>query len=279
MAMATFPLTIFATQRIFNDYGADDMRYGDICERRMKNEFCLTHISNVVDPWSMTRLHPFHNPQSRFAGAYPPQTGEKLSPLECAELLFAEMQTTSLPFALIGPQRFLINKMLEHFMRSSGQPFRDLSLDMAYKDKILNDKSDDSTRLIIADFLNADLDYQNGGLSEEKLPLLKKAIGETILPKFDSFTDRINGLGITVHDVHATKIDILRLTKSGNRWQARLRYQGQDHFGLDITDIRKPKFLQFQFFKIWFTLQRSDKFGFRPFLTNMEAIIDIEGGF
>ncbi len=47
MALATFPLNIFTTQRMFNDYGADDMRYGDICERRMKNEFGLTHISNV----------------------------------------------------------------------------------------------------------------------------------------------------------------------------------------------------------------------------------------
>lgn len=277
MALATFPLNIFTTQRMFNDYGADDMRYGDICERRMKNEFGLTHISNVVDPWNMTRLHPFHNPQSRFAGAYT-KPGEKLSPLECARLLFAEMQTTSLPFALVGPQRFLINKMLEHFMRSSGLPFRDLSLDMAYKDRILNDKSDNSTRLIITDFLNANLDYKNGCLPSTSVSFLKKEIGRTILPKFDSLTDRINGLGITVHDVHATKIDIMHLTLAGNRWKARLRYHGQDHFGLDIADIHKAKFRQFQFFKIWFILQRSDKFGFRPFLTDMEAIIDIEGG-
>ncbi|MDH2692721.1 DUF3289 family protein, partial [Escherichia coli] len=42
--------------------------------------------------------------------------------------------------------------------------------------------------------------------------------------------------------------------------------------------IHKHKFRQFQFFTIWFTLQRYDKFGFRPFLTNMDAVIDIEGG-
>ncbi|AML58575.1 hypothetical protein AXX16_2878 [Serratia rubidaea] len=53
---------------------------------------------------------------------------------------------------------------------------------------------------------------------------------------------------------------------------------GQDHFGLDVSDIRKKKFSQFQFFRIWFILQRFNRFGFRPFLTNMEAVIDIEGG-
>lgn len=279
MAMATFPLTIFATQRIFNDYGADDMRYGDICERRMKNEFCLTHISNVVDPWSMTRLHPFHNPQSRFAGAYPPQTGEKLSPLECAELLFAEMQTTSLPFALIGPQRFLINKMLEHFMRSSGLPFRDLSLDMAYRDKIINDRSINSTRKAIIDTLSINIDYSAKGLPLKNLGDIKSAISNSILPKFDSLImDKINGLGITVHDVYATKIDILSLDVKDTYWRAKVRFSGQDHFGLDTNDIRKHKFRQFQFFKIWFTLQRFDKFGFRPFLTDMDAVIEIEGG-
>ncbi|MFE8154336.1 DUF3289 family protein [Brenneria goodwinii] len=30
MTRAEFPQTIYATQRVFNDYGADDMRYGDI---------------------------------------------------------------------------------------------------------------------------------------------------------------------------------------------------------------------------------------------------------
>lgn len=56
-----------------------------------------------------------------------------------------------------------------------------------------------------------------------------------------------------------------------------MKFTGQDHFGLDTNDIFKKKFNQFQFFRIWFVLQRHDKFGFRPFLTNMDAVIDIEG--
>lgn len=89
--------------------------------------------------------------------------------------------------------------------------------------------------------------------------------------------DKINGLGITVHDVHATRIDILSLDIGPARWKACLKFTGQDHFGLDQDDIKKMRFRQFQFFKIWFVLQRFEIYGFRPFLTNMEAIVNIEG--
>lgn len=50
MTNAVFPQTIFSTQPRFNDYDANDMRYGDISETRLKGEFGLTNISNVVDP-------------------------------------------------------------------------------------------------------------------------------------------------------------------------------------------------------------------------------------
>ncbi|PIF13659.1 conserved hypothetical protein [Candidatus Pantoea floridensis] len=245
MVMATFPLNIYSTRRAFSDCSADDMRYGDISEHRLKHEFDLINISNVVDPYTMTRLNPFHNPQSRFSGALGSQTGEKLTPEECANLLFAEMQTTSLPFAMVGPQRFLINKMLEHFRRSTGMPFCDMSLDMAYRDQIINDRSEDSTRQNVIDFFNKNMDYKNHGISKDKIHYLTKIIAGTVLPKFDSLADRINGLGITVHDVHATQIEVMNLEVSHEHWHARLKYKGQDHFGLDTNDILKIKFRQF----------------------------------
>ncbi|QGY30868.1 DUF3289 family protein [Pantoea cypripedii] len=278
MAMATFPLNIYATRNIFNDYGADDMRYGDMTEQRLKNEFHLIQISNRVDPYSMTRLSTFNNPQSRFAGVYNHRPGPKLSPQECARLLFEEMQVTSLPFAFVGPQRTLINKMLDHFMQSSGAPFRHMLLDIAYQERILNDTSANSTRKAIIQVIDENIDYKNGGFPQHRLGEFKSLINTKILPKFDSLImDNFNGLGITVHDVHATKIDIMELVIKGRSWHARVRYTGQDHFGIDVNDIRKQKFRQFQLFRIWFILQRYQKFGFRPFLTNMEATIDMKG--
>lgn len=205
MAMATFPLTIYQTRRGFNDVGADDMRYGDISQEQLIKRFRLTAVSNVVDPYTLTRLTPFNTPQSRFAGVYGNSNGGQLSVHECARLLFEELQTTCLPFAFYGPYRQLINQMLTHLYRSTGAPWRDARLDLAYRNQILSDNSKNSTRIAIK----------------------------------------------------------------------KIR---QDHFGLGVEDIQKQKFMQFQFFKIWFVLQRFNRFGFRPFFTNMEAIIDVEGG-
>ncbi|WP_034949381.1 DUF3289 family protein [Erwinia oleae] len=280
MDMARFPQTIFTTQRKFNDYSADDMRYGDICESFLKRELRLTHVSDIIDPYTLTRLTAFDNPRSRFAGAYGNRRrGEKVSVQECARLLFEEMQVTSLPFALVGPQKYLINQMLRHFQHFNGIPFFDASLNMAYERQIYNDCSSKSTRLAIFEVINNNINYNEKGLNNEAIYKFNELISNRVLPKFDSMIiDKINGMGITVHDVHSTRIELLSLEVSDRKWQAKVKYTAQDHFGLDVNDIRKLKFHQFQFFRIWFILQRYNKFGFRPFLTNMNAIINIEGG-
>ncbi|MCR1565502.1 DUF3289 family protein, partial [Mixta sp.] len=52
----------------------------------------------------------------------------------------------------------------------------------------------------------------------------------------------------------------------------------QDHFGLDDNDIMKNKFRQFRFFRIWFVLQRHEKYGFKPFFNNLSATVSLSGG-
>lgn len=280
MAVAAFPRTLFMTRRQFNDYAADDMKYGDISEARLKGEFNLSNISSTVDPFTLTRLTAFNSPQSRFNGVYgDARRGGTLSPIECARLMFEEMQVTSLPYSFVGPYKHLINQMLRHLQQNTGAPFSDFQLNAAYANKILSDKSRNSTLLAIKATLDALVDYKNGGYPVADMGAFEAAIGDKVLPKFDSLImDKINGMGITIHDVHATRIDLQRLEVSGNRWRAQVKFMGQDHFGLDTNDIRKTKFNQFQFFKIWFVLQRYNRFGFRPFLTNLEAVVNLEGG-
>ncbi len=279
MTNAVFPQTIFMTQRPFNDYGADDMRYGDISADRLIREFGLKNISNIVDPYTLTRLTTFDNPQSRFAGVYGgAHRGGTISVQDCARLLFEEMQKTSLPYSFVGPYRYLINQMLRHFQRSTGTPFSDSQLNAAYQDKIVNDNSHDSMKLAIQQELNDHIDFSTFGYPQNRIAELSKIIRSRVLPKFDCFLlDKINGMGITVHDVHATKIDIISLDVEAQGWKACIKFIGQDHFGLDVDDIRKRKFNQLDFFKIWFVLQRYNKFGFKPFLTNMEATITLQG--
>jgi len=84
-------------------------------------------------------------------------------------------------------------------------------------------------------------------------------------------------MGITVHDTWATHITIQSLQIDNGRYRAVMHYKVQDHFGLDNDDISKIKFSQFRFFRIWFVLQRYNQFGFKPFMTNMKATVEIIG--
>ncbi|NIF34362.1 DUF3289 family protein [Enterobacter sp. Cy-643] len=110
----------------------------------------------------------------------------------------------------------------------------------------------------------------------------KKALNDAIvngrLPKFDRLQDRVNGMGITVHDTWATHITIKSLTIDNEQYHAEVHYKVQDHFGLDDDDILKIKFKSIRLFRIWFVLQRYREFAFKPFITNMEATIHIIGG-
>ncbi|MFE8102128.1 DUF3289 family protein [Brenneria goodwinii] len=271
-------IVIFTTKRKFNDFSAPDMRYGDLSLSELKNRFNLVNISNVIDPYTMQRMTIFNSPQSRFAGVYGNQNqGKALTSLEASSLLFNEMRNTSWPYSWYGINRNLINRMLTHMQRSNGLAFTDVDLNRSYKNQIINDNTKGSTRLKIIELINKYLNLETKSLSPESIPKFANEISALILPKFDAYIDRINGLGITIHDMYATQIAIRSLLVDGNQWKATLLYTAQDHFGLDDNDISKLKFKQIQFFKIWFFLQRYKEFAFRPFLTNMEATIDIEG--
>ena len=97
------------------------------------------------------------------------------------------------------------------------------------------------------------------------------------LPKFSRFEDNINGLGISIHEVNSTQINLESLIFKGNRFTAVIHYKGQDHFGLDINDISNVNFHYLQIFRIWFVLQRYKKLVYRPFFTNFEAKVTIAG--
>lgn len=98
------------------------------------------------------------------------------------------------------------------------------------------------------------------------------------LPKFNRFVDRFNGLGISVHDIYAQKISLVRLQRYAISWDGLLFFKGQDHFGLGKEDITNALYKNFRFFRIWFFLQRHRDYAYKPFMTNFSAHIRINGG-
>ncbi|MBS0972488.1 YPO3983 family protein [Serratia rubidaea] len=276
MTALQFPCTIFKTKNIMDDYGADDMRCADLSASQLKTHFHLVDVSTRVNPYTLTPITPFNQPHSRFYGMR--GQGTTLTRQECARILFDEFRQLSRLFALYGPYKHLIEEMIGHMQHGNGTPFSSPHLNAALKAQILGDKSEEnSSRLLLKIALNRYIDWVNECYPISKKNELAKAILSGKLPKFDRFQDNFNGMGITVHDTWATHITIKSLQVDNESYRALVHYRVQDHFGLDDDDIRKIKFNQFRFFRIWFVLQRYNQFGFRPFMTNMETTVEISG--
>ena len=94
MTALQFPCTIFKTQNRMDDYGAKDMRCGDLTEAELKNYYGLLDVSTRVNPYAPTKITPFNQPQSMFHGAR--GEGEKITAQQCAATLFDEMRHLSL---------------------------------------------------------------------------------------------------------------------------------------------------------------------------------------
>lgn len=278
MAALQFPCTIFKTQKRMDDYGASDMRCGDLSASQLKTHFRLADVSTTVDPWTLTRkrLHQAHPRAYAMVNrlSAPQQT---LTRRECVAILFDELRQLSRMFALYGPYKYLIGKMIDHLQYGNGTPFASPHLDRALREHILGDNTQDSSRLLLKDAFNKYINWENKFYPKEHKDQFRKYISISRLPKFDRFQDNFNGMGITVHDTWATDITIKSLQVDNNRYRAIVHYKVQDHFGLDNEDILKIKFKQFRFFRIWFVLQRYNQFGFRPFITNMDATVEITG--
>ena len=276
MTALKYPFTVFKSQRNMDDYDASDMRCGDLSEADLKRKFHLVDVSARANPYTLTKITPFNQPQSRFYGMH--GQGKKITKKECIRILFDELRHLSQPFAASGPYKILIEKMIAHMHDNKGTAFSSQYLNLALKEQINNDNSkENSSRLLLKKVFDYYIDWKNGCYPDNKKDELVKAITFCKLPKFDRFQDNYNGMGITVHDTWATHITIKSLKFDRDSYSAIVHYKIQDHFGLDSDDILKFKFNQFRFFRIWFVLQRYEQFAFKPFVTNMEATIEITG--
>lgn len=297
MSQIRLPAVIYSTAPGMKS--SDDMKYGDMTEQQLRSIYHLTDVSAKVNPYTFTKkeeiklspfmdynfpdrpssllVDPFHAASSDFRDYY---EGRKklLTKQQCADMLFDEMRALSKPFALYGVYSQLIVKMINHMQNNSGTVFRDTLLDMALKDQILHDFSESSSLNIIKSTLLKNINWKNNLYPQDMDFFLKRDLNLSVLPKFKRFKDNFNGMGITVHDTYATQVILKSLSVSDGRYKAKVNYKVQDHFGLDKKDISVFKFRSLRFFRIWFVLQHWENFGFKPFVTEMEADICISGG-
>nr|WP_235192807.1 DUF3289 family protein [Erwinia mallotivora] len=267
MSALQFPYTIYQTQHRFNDYSADDMRYGDLTAKQLRQDFGLDDVSDVVNPWTGEEVSLF----SAFRKSRPK------SKAETATLLFQEFLRLSIPAYYFG-QRQLFTGLVKHFYSGRGKAFSSLLLDMAYREKIISARKNKSSSLyIIEESLKENINWDKGCLDSSGVEVIREALSVSVLPKFNRWKDFFNGMGMSVHDVYATNIQISEIKIDNNTYHAKLLYKGQDHFGLDKKDIMNRKFHYLRAFRIWFVLQRWNGLGFQPFFTNMKTTIEISG--
>lgn len=102
---------------------------------------------------------------------------------------------------------------------------------------------------------------------------------------FDGFWNNALGLGITIHQVYATKLELINYFCDVNKryWTGTFRYTLYDHFGLDWNDIllhgedKKPSLNTGNHFKAWYILQRYRKA--KPFIVELKKDIYCSGKF
>jgi len=279
------PALIYATKRTMDDYGAKDMHHGDLSEELLKERFGLTDVSAKVNPYTLTLNPPALT--SPYGGFYPGSLTEStpvvVSLEESAWLMFDEFRELAKLFSFHGPYKNIITDMIDHMQENSGTPYSNPLLDKALQEQILNDRSEQSSLLLIRDILMSAINYEYGFIPlDKKVKLFDekgnfKDLSKAVLPKFDRLIDRTNGLVLTVHDTWSTHITLESLEVSGDSFRAKVHYRIQDHFGLDDADILNPFYFKGRLFRLWFVLQRYVTYGYKPFITEMNATVEISG--
>lgn len=297
MSPIRLPAVIYATQP--GHKTLDDLNYGDMTEHELKTVYGLDDVSAKVNPYNFTRkseisLTPFMDysafnfPTSSVTDPFDHDPAlfrrlhdemmNTLNRQQCSDILFDEMRALSKPFALYGAYSELIVKMINHLQGNSGTVFRDYLLNKALKDQIDHDFSENSSLNTIKATLLKRIHWERNIYPQDDEHFFGRDLNLSVLPKFRRFKDNFNGMGITVHDTYATQITLKELTITDGKYKALVNYKVQDHFGLDKTDISNIKFRNLRFFRIWFVLQRWEKFGFKPFITEMNSDIYFYGG-
>ncbi|MGY0341324.1 DUF3289 family protein [Xylella fastidiosa] len=262
-ASLDFPFVAFRSELQMNDYSAPDMKCGDLTKEQLIHDFGLSFVSFHVNP--------FNNEEGFIKGK-----SKIISDEEVVIILFNEFRFWARVLSF-GRYSSLMQSLISNFQDNKGTPFSDPLLDKAFKELILNERSENGSISRIKSVFDNCIDWERGVFPSENKEYLIEALKSAIYPEFTRVQDTFNGIGLAVHNINSMNIEINSCNIYDDHYCASVHYQGQDHFGLDDGDIIDIRFHYFSIFRIWFVLQRWNRYAFRPFMTNMRANIEISG--
>lgn len=246
------------SKRQLNDFITDDMRHGDLTREQILAQGQLNKI-NLFGHELKINLFDFNK-----------SVDEHFVSME--QMAFWTAWREYAP---------LIHIMIEKFRKNEGGILRHELLNKAFLEHKTTKECVAEINKIISETLDIN-DFTR--LSIDDLSTINNKITARItLPKFNDW-DWFNGLGITIHDTYSTKIyldyldiDVPSDAYGPRRYRAGLRFQIQDHFGLDVPDLNGKGFEDISWFCSWFILQRYKPYDFKPFVNEANFIIHING--
>lgn len=260
------PARIFLSQGKMDDYAAPDMKHGDLDAKELKRRYdwAPNYISEIAEPSRLKRwLNSFK---------VDTLTREEQRKADAREL-FEDFHRLAKPFSWYGPYRSLIDRLIDHMQGNTGAPFRHPLMDQALTEHESMENSLEKLRKVLA----RNIEWDGGYYPQAKAQLLTNAVLNSRLPKFDGLINRIDGMGLAVHDTAGTEIILKSLHVQGDQFCAEVHYRIQDHFGLDENDIAHSLYGKLPLFQIWFVLQRWSGYDYRPFITEMQSTKLIKG--
>ena len=235
----TLPFEIYHTKREMDDYSADDLQSGD----RSRSE--------------MSEIGMFYN----FA----------INPDELAypASWHFNIMKASAEVAAWGEYAPVVREMIARFESNVGGTYKSELLDKA----ILEHKTTGKFSQDIINVIRGEVDERGVVISNLKDVVTSYVNQNSILPKFND-NDWFNGLGAAVHDVYAVQVTLTKLEFKGKELRGTLSYKIQDHFGLDRPDVDGKGFENTITYRSWFLLQRYEKYGYKPFISEMRFDYD-----
>lgn len=172
-----------------------------------------------------------------------------------------------------GPMEAVALRMVDHFVGASGTAFEDATLNDEVRK---NPAFAEYHRRFCQDLASAIQACSYGLNRIKRVPMS--------LLNFSSLSDKIGGLGITVHQVWSAVAELSDFVVNcgTRRWSGRLHYTLYDHFGLDWADIEKHGGDRLPFpgtgngFKAWYILQHYRQA--KPFVTEIRVSLPVSSG-
>lgn len=243
---------IFESRNKMNDFSADDMQHGDMTKEQIL---------------AQGKINIYGKDIIKFNRFYFDKTEEE----------HFESMNNMAYWTAWGKYSPLIKVMIEKFKKGDGGILRHDLMNKAFIEHVTTKNCVDRIKQYISETLHSN---EYNSLSLNDLKKIKDSFNKSIigvkLPKFDDW-DWFNGLGITIHDTYSTKIYLDYLNINDQKFEAKLSFKIQDHFGLDILDLNGKGFELLEWFCSWFILQRYKEYKHKPFINEVFFSFIIKG--